>query len=308
MEVDIMGTDKTSTSKADNVKTALRTFKDEIGWWVGLASGILSFIEYKLDNIPAWIKVTCFVTCTLAFVLCLFKLKRFLINTFEKYNKPLEQLSNEYSDKMNQLEKRSYNISEGIAGYLKIINLNKSTTCNDICIGVKDVFSALWPNYTVSVSIKAFDPDSTKLSFENWKILTLGRSNNAASDRSEHDQDKDLPTVSNNSDFKIILSPKFKDTAFMCKDLSDPAFKQSFREEYDEDYSNSTPRYWDKYSSTIVVPIRKPDKNGDFLIIGFLCVDTKEPFLESDLLFSSGEKYLSGFAAMLYSFILNPEN
>ena len=227
----------------DKYKAKLKIIKEEFGWWVGAVSGILSFIEYKLDNIPDWIKITCFVSCTLAIILCLFKLIRFINNTFEKYNEPLERLSTEYSEKMNQLEKRSYSISEGISSYLRSINLTKSPTYNDICVEIKEVFNHLWPNYTVSVSIKAFKPDSTKDSFGNWRILTLGRSNSAGSDRSEHDQDKDLPTVSDNSDFKIILSPNFKDTVFMCKNLSDPEFKKSFREEYDEEYSNSTPRY-----------------------------------------------------------------
>lgn len=297
---------KSPNLKFDKLKTKWKIFKEEFGWWIGLISGVLSFIEYKLNNIPLWIKISCFVLCTLAIILCVFKFTRFITNTFEKYNKPLERLSAEYSEKMNQLEKRSYSISKGISSYLRSINLNKSPTYNEICVEIKEVFSSLWPNYTISVSIKAFEPDSTKKTFEDWKILTLGRSNSAASERSEHDQDKNLPTVSMNSDFKIILSPKFKDTVFMCKDLSDPDFKQSFREEYDEDYSNSTPRYWEKYASTIVVPIRMPEKDGGFLIIGFLCVDTKEPFKESDNMFSSGANYLNGFAAVLYSFISNP--
>lgn len=289
----------------DTIKAKFKTFKEEIGWWVGLISGILSIIEYKLDNIPTLVKIICFIACSLSLVLCIFKFFRFLTNTFAKYNEPLEELSADYHTKVEQLEKRYFRMSDGISKYLMSMNLAESPSFRDLCREVKDVFVALWPEYDISVSIKAFHPASTEGPIENWKIMTLGRSNEVVSDRCKYDKNEDLPTVSNNSDFKIILSPKYEDECFMCKDLSDPDFKQAFKEEYNEEYRNSTPRYWEKYASTIVVPIKKPEVD-ECLIIGFLCVDTKEPFKGSDLVFKSGANYLTGFAEMLYSFITNP--
>lgn len=289
----------------EKIKNKVKTIKHELGWWIGFISGLLSIIEYKLDNIPLWIKVICFCLCTLSLIFCFYKLYCFITNTYERYNVPLERLSYEYKEKVNQLDDKNKKISMAISEYWDCINCNHIVPHDELCSKIKKVYEYLWPQYSVSTSIKVFDPKSVNCNTEDWRIITWGRSSYVGADRGNHDYDKDRHTVSKNSDFKIILSPKYEDVVFMCKNLSDPTFLHKFREEYGEEYLNSTPYYWKKYSSTIVVPIRKRTQNGSFTIVGFLCVDTKEPFIGSDDLFSIGANYLQGFSKVLYSIITN---
>lgn len=305
-----MSTSSDKKEKAEKVSTFIA--KEWFGYWIGLISGLLAIVEAIAKIFVSdlkWFDVVFACTCAIA-----------LIAFIVKVCKDIEFIKNlifsDYSKKMLNSDKQHKDVSEKLEKYLKSINAEEDVDYNVLCGTIKDFFDSLWYSdtcrYTISVSIKGFNPSSLDKNIERWEIITLGRSNGYGDSRCENDRKKDIITVEQNSDFLVLLSSKYKDTKFVVADLNDPNFKAKFLEEYGMDYRNSTERYWEKYRSTIVVPIRKQRANdGCFEILGFLCVDTKEPFQDSSSVFDAGSFYLSGFSEVLYSLIkkmINGEN
>ncbi len=300
--------------------------KNEFGYWVGLFSGVLGIIEVFF-NTPLWFKIS-FCTAALIFIgLFLYKLYFFI-----EHSKPTEEVEQKYQKQLEQAVERFsmlfVNASENIQKYCQSIVENMceienpktgeeylQLSYNNICNNIERVFHSLWPKYTVSVCIKKFDLSHKEIyekveRYKEWELITLARSGGTNIDRANLNK---KVTIGENSDFEVIISPNFDASYFACQDLSD--IKSEFLKKFEMPYKNSTKDFLNSYKSTIVVPIRllekkKRQKNGtaclnSFSLFGFLCVDTKEVYNDSEEAFNIAINYLRAFSDILYKFFDN---
>lgn len=94
--------------------------------------------------------------------------------------------------------------------------------------------------------------------------------------------------IDDNTAFKIISSPKFKDTSFLCDDLEKKWKKGQ--------YENKTPGWMSLYNACAVVAINKRIEKNNRKIVGFICIDNDSGNLDNPMV----ENYLNGIADMLY--------
>ncbi len=190
------------------------------------------------------------------------------------------------------------------------------TSCSQVCNLALEAYNHLWNNkYTTSVCIKRII-NTENTAVEDWQLETIARSANTDTKRLNNENASTQPiTVKGNTDFNIILNPSTKDTLFACTDLE--KINESFKEVYKDlentginCYINTTKNYIDYYRSTIVVPIRIAisktkamanfDNKATHHVVGFLCIDNKEPFIDGDDLFTAGGEMAKVFADSIY--------
>lgn len=153
---------------------------------------------------------------------------------------------------------------------------------NLILIIQRAIHNAL--NKNVRVCIKMFKDNST----ENLFTYTRDTLSINQSYTKEHNETIE---AKNNSDFSDIISGNLD--IFIGENL-----KKLYKE---KKYFNSHPDF--HYQSTVVVPIRASDSNGDYINIGFLCVDSEEQALFSKESTENCISFIKGSAHIIYILI-----
>lgn len=221
-----------------------------------------------------------------------------LFEIIKKYNfqfkKSYEDIENEEVGTYRHLNNILQPISEHLSQLSQIVIGDKSC----ICIKMLEVASLM-------------NEDS-----DNWQIVTLARSSSTNSRRVKND-DNPIP-ISKNSDFKIILKG---DDPFYSTQFAVPSLPELIDrwEKANRNYENSTESYLDKYSSTIVIPIKTQtdlvsealkreiniNTQSHYHIIGFLCWDSKNTYLNDRERFEELTELLESFACNLYPLLEN---
>ncbi len=152
-------------------------------------------------------------------------------------------------------------------------------------------------NQKISVCIKTFVNGSCES--ENYlqeEVTTMARSSNTKASRNNRLVSK----VCDNTDFIDLSVGKIMYFG-----------KSNLKQLYEDNlYKNSTPQWWTKYNSTLVVPIRyhnkEPEKtnmNIEIDLIGFLCIDCKEIIPEWENADSYEFQLLAVIADSLYTYL-----
>jgi len=150
-------------------------------------------------------------------------------------------------------------------------------------------FMTLYTNDSCAVTIKIvnYSPSKEKL------VKTFYRDPIHYRKRKKSDKGIDnsdvIHNVNDNTAFKIIASPKYKDTTFLCDDL-----KSLWESGV---YENRTQGWMQLYNACAIVPINKRLPDNERNIVGFLCVDN----FSGNLANSPAENYLCAVADMLYN-------
>ena len=190
---------------------------------------------------------------------------------------------------------------------------NKYTelVCRNICEQIQKIFNHLWNKNQVSVCIKRIVAGkNTNANYREWKTETIAGN---YSDHNRYNLDDKKTPITNDSDFFIIVSPDHIDSIFSCSDLT--KVEEEFLKKYGMKYEKFPTNYLEFYKSTIVAPIRIKSSNvnpslrnnnmGNYHLVGFLCIDTKEVFSEDEILFEIGVELTKTFADMLYKLLEN---
>lgn len=94
--------------------------------------------------------------------------------------------------------------------------------------------------------------------------------------------------VEDNTAFKVISNPMWKNTTYLCDDLKEKWKKG--------EYENKTYGWMNLYNATAVIPIAKRIDQENKKILGFLCVDN----FAGNLANATVENFLSSMADILY--------
>lgn len=152
-------------------------------------------------------------------------------------------------------------------------------------------------NKKISVCVKTFlNGKTNKSDYMNEELITIARSANTKKLRSSSHHSY----VKNNTDFIDL-----------CCGQSSFFGRANLRRLSDEGlYKNDTPKWWKKYNSTLVTPIRYYNKdkknknvNIDIDVIGFLCIDCKDNVYEWEHSDSFEVQLLAIIADSLYTYI-----
>lgn len=318
------------STKGTGKHSKLMSFmKNEIGYWAGLGSAVITLICAPFVTIiPVWAWIIWLVVVGLIIITLVVKLVGFIKKSIatkselkEFYNKKIideiHLCHNQYKECSEEIHKYFHNMRDCLCGisfegddnsnYLEQILRN---ACSDI----ETIFSKLWKNEKVSVCVKRIVTEKQMdQDFAKWKIETIARS--ASTKQSRNKNNRNPVLITDNSDFMIIISPDFEDSVFSCMDLT--KVKQEFQETYNEVYKNSTKDFLKYYKSTIVVPIRiQVDKMNckirdswvdgiNYHLVGFLCIDTEDVFSGCVSLFDTGVELAKALADILYKLIEN---
>jgi len=153
-------------------------------------------------------------------------------------------------------------------------------------------FFTLFTGDNCAVTIKVTNYNSPNFTLENMLVKTFYRDPISYRKRKKSDY---LPNanikiykIEDNTAFKVISSPKWKNTTYLCDDL---------RKRWENgEYENKTYGWMNLYNATAVVPIARRIDDTSRRILGFLCVDN----FAGNLANSTVENFLSGIADMLY--------
>ncbi|MBR4890871.1 MAG: hypothetical protein IKU15_06250 [Clostridia bacterium] len=279
--------------------------KNYLGYWTGLISGILGICSYFKSTdiilqIIFYIFLGVFLIVTAAIVI-----SKFLsIKTVKKVF-----LENQIS-LFSTMHKVFHSIRDYANKILKRKSLSESDLCevsNSICNNIESFYRKLFNRSDVGVCIKLLDVETiSNTDFENWQLKTLSRSSSHSQERC--DGDTKFTTIEDNTDFYMILSPKYDNSYFAEKNMI--GICDRFRKENNVEYRNSRTGFINYYKSTIVVPIRirsefvsekiKIDNDSTHHILGFLCIDSMHTFDEDELIFNSGVEVAKSIGDSLY--------
>lgn len=298
--------------------------KNEFGYWTGVISGITSLI-LAFIKVDFWVNIIWLSIVSINIIWLSIRFFKFLRDSaisqkeLEEYynsllNENIQVYYNQHKLCCEKIHTFLHNIRDYCGDYSKCEDQMLEQICVNTCSYIENIFTSLWQNNKVSVCIKKIVTDNImNNNFEEWGVATIARSAGTKQDR--YQLYSETPLISENSDFKIIISPKYKDSVFSCLDLT--KVDEEFIDKYGEKYKNSTLNYLDKYKSTIVAPIRikinkanpiiKPicNKDHQYHLVGFLCIDTEDIFKGDSILFNSGIELAKGFADALYKLFEN---
>lgn len=233
------------------------------------------------------------------------------------------QLEREYSRRNRnvaaRLHKFFHNLTN-ITASVSTLNILKYEDIVDkyqnLCDYLAEFYKSLFNEYlgenTVSVCIKLVQ---TEMIFDEnymaWSMETIARSASTMQTRSSIDTKP--VKISENTDFQVILSDKYKDELFAICDMRN--IEEDFLRTYNMRYENSRgDDFLEYYQSTIVLPIKTDGKyiseelkskkvqGKRSIILGFLCIDSMKAFEteEEKNIFSVGVEYTKSFADALY--------
>ena len=260
-----------------------------------------------------------------AFILIyLFSIGIYIIKNIINISKAKMELDKDYFIKNSKLSSAMHKYYHNLRNCISSLDTSKILSykdvvlhCQSICNYLSDFYKALFNNiledYTISVCIKIIKTESVfDENFNDWTMETIARSTSTDQKRSR--VDKNPIRISENSDFKIILSSNYKDELFSFSDMRN--IKEDFLQTYKIPYANSRGNdFLDFYRSTIVVPIKIDGgyaskkfklynnniENKD-VVLGFLCIDSMKIFeTETEKnLFSIGVEYAKSLGDSLY--------
>lgn len=181
----------------------------------------------------------------------------------------------------------------------------------DICDRIVELMNYNFDkDFSVCVKLVEVTSSKSTTSPDQIQLRTFCRSGQDAVDRSEHDSA--LIPLNGNSDFLWIFEG---DDCFCCSHLWwykvwHNNILGHFGFSKARAYNSTTEKYWKRYRSTVVVPIKlrnelvtnqfvKNDKRQDQLI-GFLCIDCKKRLPRS--LLKKVVPYMVAFADGFYAF------
>lgn len=165
-----------------------------------------------------------------------------------------------------------------------------------LCNHMEKVFTtSLDAKDPVSVCIKRIKTSSILNDrVSDWELSTFARSTSTQRERYEYDRnDRDPDKIIDNTDFEMIVSNDKLFRNFDCFYTGDlETYAVEYEKKYGVPFKNS--HFQPPYKSTIIVPIRidtdymssalkgKIGKARYYHIVGFLCIDSEEKFLEED--------------------------
>lgn len=249
----------------------------------------------------------------------------YIIRSILKLNNAKAALEKDYLSRNQRIAEKLHTFYHTLRDDVSSMDMKKISSYNDVidkcknvCNCISDFYNVLFSeyldDYTVSVCIKSVKPD-TKFDedYNNWLMETIARSTTTSQDRSSID--KQPVKISENTDFQVILSEKYRDELLSFSDMTN--ITNDFLVTYEMPYRNSTrgSDFLNYYQSTIIVPIKisgryiandlkekihNPD-NKD-LILGFLCIDSMKAFktMEEIHIFTLGVEYAKQFGDALY--------
>lgn len=298
------------TSKFD-----LQSFIKNFGFWVGLISGVLAIFELFVDTSKTF-KIIYLVVASVF-------LAAFIWNAVNKFfsmqaakkeiNKSNNKKAKIYFGKMHKIFHELRNYKNQIL-YCDINSLNRSflsNICVNICNLIEQFYRTLFST-DVGVCIKLIDTETIdNTDFGKWKLTTIARSSNHPVERGQSDEKECF--INDKSDYYVIVSPKYKDTYFASKNLTN--IKKDFLLKYKMEFKINRDNFLEYYKSTIVMPIRierkyvskslKMSDSSTHHILGFLCIDSEKTFDNESSLFDVGIEVAKSFADSLYHLFEN---
>lgn len=307
----------------DRGRFNFKTLKDEIGFWLGLASSVIGILCVPLkEKVPTWAWVLWLAVIGIVITILSYKFVCFIQNSvatkqevIEHYKKKIIFERNSYDKQFRECFEELHKYFHDFRDYLCSALFKSGNgefiepVMKNICGGIEAIFKTIWKNEKISVCIKKIVvEDNMNCDFHTWRVETIARSFSTKQSRNKNNKRPVL--ITENSDFLVIVSPDYEDTVFSCMDMT--KVKQQFLNIYKIEYRNSTPDFLKYYKSTIVVPIRiqvdkmNPEfikpwmKSIDYHLIGFLCIDTEGIFSGSETQFDTGIEVAKALADSLY--------
>ena len=211
-------------------------------------------------------------------------------------------------DSSSNIEFQSINNVETLDNFFRQLEIN-------MCTNIESMYKQIW-NKETCVCIKLLSVDDLYNSdYKSWKLYTFARGNSVKNiKQSGRTRDDNYPVfITDNTDFEIIVEGVID--YFVCENMVD--INNYFKKTYNREYHNTRNKKGDitkYYNSTIVLPIRietkqRKLKNGNCInyhLLGFLCIDTLEPFNKNDKEeFYLGVEYAKAIVDSMYHQILN---
>lgn len=302
--------------KSNNFINVYNKINGPIGFTASIITIVLSFLTEKNNIVRivflfiTFLSLLSFIGYAVKSIFDTSRAKRSIEESNFRKNINLAGLMHKYIHNVRTFTSQMYYINRN----------SVSDKAHIICDLIVEYYELLLSDYInderVAVCIKTInselllDTDQLK-----WEMETLARSTSTKQDRCNFDGKS--VKISENNDFKIIISPDYPDELFASPDMSN--IEADFMSEYGIPYSNSRRDFHRYYASTIVVPIKMNGKNftytthltdkfgkmgGDNLILGFLCIDSTKAFTTDDEIeaFKCGIEYAKSFADSLYLF------
>lgn len=294
---------------------------DKINSPVGFVASLLTIIlSLSSNNVYIKAGMAIFAFIYLSFVIL------YIIRTIFNTSKAREEFELDYINRNTKLADAMHNYYHNLRDYTSSVYATQQLTihdiketCKNICGYIAEIYNSLFKGYlddfTISVCIKLIKPESMfDENYMDWEMETIAR--NPATVQQRLKKDFELVKISDNSDFQIIISEKYKDDLFSFADMR--KIEKDFLETYKTEYKNSRGKdFINFYRSTIVVPIKidgahiskelishtnKREKKN--IILGFLCIDSMKVFESSyeKALFSLGVNYAKSIGDSLYLF------
>lgn len=131
---------------------------------------------------------------------------------------------------------------------------------SELIYEIKNLFKDTY-NKPVNIQIKMIDPINPLSEQDEPFVRTHWSTENQALEEVPV-----IQRISENSDFINLLN---EGTDFFTFSTKNKKLKNR--------YKSSNPRWMEQYSSCLVLPIRKAEKDGLIIIVGFLCLDSINP-------------------------------
>ena len=299
---------------------------EKISIFIKKINSFLGFISSIITIILIFIDIPIFVIYILLSIILIyiFLMIGYIVRSIFVTDKAQKKLHDSFMAKQSRVADKLHSFFHNLRDYISSYDTDSTTVdnmkeksiniCNYIAEFYKYLFKGYLGDYDISVCIKTINNLLQKNNFTEWEIETFARSTSTSQER--HKIDSNPVKVSENSDFEIIISPKYNDDFFAFADMR--TIEKDFLETYKKEYIN--PRgnnFINFYKSTIVVPIRIDEKyiRQDIkktlkipkkrnLILGFLCIDSLKTFNTQDEIdiFSLGIEYAKSFGDSLYLF------
>lgn len=274
----------------------LKQFKDEFGYWVGIFSGICGIVEHFFV-VPVWFKQLWLSIIGIFIIYGIYRFYEYIKSYFLSKQEWESLVKERIMNVLIRCHEYFHYIRNQVCGPTsdKIQDTHFINICTTISDKIKEIYIELWNTKELSVCIKRIcTTTNMDDNFQNWEIETIARSSGTNPDRSRKDFSKRV-SIGENSDFYVIVSSKYEDIShFASQDLT--TIESDFLEQYKMEYKNSTSNFLQYYKSTIVVPIRisetyinpglrtklNSSNENTFHIVGFLCIDTKDVYKDTD--------------------------
>ena len=220
--------------KKDDKKKSF-SLKKEVGYWSALASSIATLVSVPfLETIPTWAKLSWLIITGAIIIILAIKMMVFITKSIptrkeleehykEKMQESLQECHNQYKECSEEIHKYFHNMRDNICSCSLADTTDERYVehiLRNVCSDIESIFSILWnKKEKVSVCIKkiVLEEDMND-DYKNWKVETIARS--SGTKQSRNNDNRKPVAITENSDFLIIVSPKYADSVFSCMDLT----------------------------------------------------------------------------------------